>query len=540
MALSTVWQMALLSVLAAQPAPPAPAPAAAPRLPAAVATRQYMFAVPFRVSPPAQPARQPVEVQLFVSGDRGTTWQLYSRTAPTQRQFLFRAAGDGEFWFAVRTLDRGGQLRPQRIAAPELRVIVDTAPPQLQLNAQATPDGRITAQWRVEDRTLRPDALAIQWRAAPKGDWQKIALDRNLLAAAGPVQSGETTWQLPGVFTQIEVRAETADAAGNPAVTHALVKNDAAEAPAAPATTPPTGPPPSPWPPEAQPQPNPPADATANAPASVSSEASAGWRAGGAEAAPTTWPATPYPTAGQRPLADAPRAPALPAPPIVTPPAAVTAPAVSAAEMTPSPPTPLAPPTPAAVGPQLTPPAVAPAPTSEPATAPDAAADAPAVEAANLKPEAAAEAPATNPAPAAAAPAPAAAPPPPDRTVRARRFELEYDVPPAAAPQLQRVELWATSDGGRTWQLHCLDDDRASPVVVTVDHEGLWGFRIVMQGLAGAAGQPKPGDRPELVIGVEAAPAAPPAEEPVPSLQIVDPRSGERTSRVPPKRYVWQ
>ena len=74
------------------------------------------------------PARQPVEVQLFVSGDRGAHWNLYSKAPPTQQNFLFRAGSDGEFWFAIRTIDRAGQVRPETISTPGLRVLVDTRP----------------------------------------------------------------------------------------------------------------------------------------------------------------------------------------------------------------------------------------------------------------------------------------------------------------------------------------------------------------------------------------------------------------------------
>ena len=70
-------------------------------------------------------------MQLFVSGDRGATWQPHSRVEPSQRQFVFRAAGDGEYWFRIHTLDRAGQLRPSDGGPPGLRVVVDTVPPSI-------------------------------------------------------------------------------------------------------------------------------------------------------------------------------------------------------------------------------------------------------------------------------------------------------------------------------------------------------------------------------------------------------------------------
>jgi len=116
--------------------------AAPPSLPEPIVSRQNLFAIPFRVEKADQPAREPVEVQLYVSGDRGASWQLYSRTDPARQRFMFRADADGEYWFLVRTLDRSQQLRPEGPAAPELRVIVDTTPPQPQLPATRWPAER--------------------------------------------------------------------------------------------------------------------------------------------------------------------------------------------------------------------------------------------------------------------------------------------------------------------------------------------------------------------------------------------------------------
>lgn len=98
--------------------------------PEPVVSRQAVFAIPFQVKPVTNPAKQTVEVQLYVSTDRGQHWQLYAKAQPTERHFLFRSGANGEYWFAVRTLDRSGQLRPDTIPGPELRVRVEAQPPQ--------------------------------------------------------------------------------------------------------------------------------------------------------------------------------------------------------------------------------------------------------------------------------------------------------------------------------------------------------------------------------------------------------------------------
>jgi hypothetical protein len=65
-------------------------------------SRQTSFNIPFTVD---LSRGTPREVQLFVSQDAGKTWHFYSRQVPTGKSFPFRAAGDGDFWFASRTID---------------------------------------------------------------------------------------------------------------------------------------------------------------------------------------------------------------------------------------------------------------------------------------------------------------------------------------------------------------------------------------------------------------------------------------------------
>ena len=87
-------------------------PPAAPARPIPTFTNRTVFTIPFHIDRPARIAQEPVEVQLYVSSNRGVAWQLYSKTEPAKGLFLVRAAMDGEYWFLVRTLDRSGQTYP--------------------------------------------------------------------------------------------------------------------------------------------------------------------------------------------------------------------------------------------------------------------------------------------------------------------------------------------------------------------------------------------------------------------------------------------
>jgi hypothetical protein len=193
-------------------------------LPAPIATRQTLFGVPFRVDQPTDPALRPVEVQLMVSHDKGAHWQLYARALPTQKQIPFRTAADGEYWFAVRTVDRAGKFHPENVPGPGLRVIVDTAPPRMQLKAQCGQAGQINVQWQVNEPNPKPDSLSIQYRSFSSELWQTVAVSQKNSALSENAQTGEVAWWPQSASGEIQIRAEITDTAGNKSVSHAQVK----------------------------------------------------------------------------------------------------------------------------------------------------------------------------------------------------------------------------------------------------------------------------------------------------------------------------
>ena len=90
------------------------------------------------------------------------------------------------------------------------------------------------------------------------------------------------------------------------------------------------------------------------------------------------------------------------------------------------------------------------------------------------------------------------------RMVGSRHFELEYEIESVGPSGVGRVELWATRDGGRTWSDYAVDADNRSPMPVTVNGEGIYGFRILVQSGSGFGGRPPAeGDMPDIWIGVD-------------------------------------
>ena len=74
-----------------------------------LATNLRGFGVPFQINANDQSY---IDVQLYLSEDKGRTWRFYDRQTTDKTEFPFRADEDGEYWFAIKTLNRNRQLIP--------------------------------------------------------------------------------------------------------------------------------------------------------------------------------------------------------------------------------------------------------------------------------------------------------------------------------------------------------------------------------------------------------------------------------------------
>ncbi|HEX5104730.1 MAG TPA: hypothetical protein VFV87_13005, partial [Pirellulaceae bacterium] len=90
------------------------------------------------------------------------------------------------------------------------------------------------------------------------------------------------------------------------------------------------------------------------------------------------------------------------------------------------------------------------------------------------------------------------------RLTNSRRFSLDYDVESVGPEGVAAVELWGTTDGGRTWGKWGVDPDRASPFDVEVNNEATYGFKIVIVGRNGlATSSPQPGDAADIWVNID-------------------------------------
>jgi hypothetical protein len=196
-----------------------------PSGPVVASTRQHAFMIPYRIEPARNPQEQPVEVQLNVSSDQGATWEVADRVKPDKENFVFRAPHDGEYWYAIRTVDAQGVTRPIGHLQAQLKVVVDTVAPRLELTAQRGVAGEIVVRWQAVDPYLKPTSLELEYQAAPGEPWEHVAIEAPP-SAMRHTSSGEATWWPKARGGSVTVRAKITDSAGNPAVSQAVVNMD--------------------------------------------------------------------------------------------------------------------------------------------------------------------------------------------------------------------------------------------------------------------------------------------------------------------------
>ena len=192
--------------------------------PATIAwTRQNAFTIPFRIEPAEGSTEQPIEVQLHVSANQGANWELSSHVKPEKGSFVFRAPHDGEYWYCIRTVDKRGQVRPEGAFQPQLKVVVDTVAPRLDLTASRGEAGEIVARWQAVDPNLKLGSFKLEYRADPTAPWESVAVESPPTAMRHTLSGEATWWPKASNSGSIAVRATIADNASNPAVSQASV-----------------------------------------------------------------------------------------------------------------------------------------------------------------------------------------------------------------------------------------------------------------------------------------------------------------------------
>jgi hypothetical protein len=161
-----------LALAALLPAPPARAEAAAAVGPASADGVSYLnkrvFLIPYATE---GGDRRVQKVILHVSEDKGRRYFESGSTANPSGQFKFTTDHDGEYWFAVQTVDVQGKYHPEtlELVQPGLKVFVDTAPPVITLGPAPARDGAAVEWTLSDDRGSGVDLRTLKLEYLPPG-----------------------------------------------------------------------------------------------------------------------------------------------------------------------------------------------------------------------------------------------------------------------------------------------------------------------------------------------------------------------------------
>ena len=445
--------------------------------------RQTAFLIPFTVEQSQTPDDQPIEVRLYVSSNSGGRWDLGQTVPPDSRKFQYQVQGDGEYWFLIRTVDRTGKLSKQIGGKPELRVIVDTVPPGLELSASRGENGEINATWSAVDPVLNPDTLKIDY-FTNNGGWRPVAVDKNRTSGDRRSSRGTLTWWPTDVSSgDIRIRAQVSDRAGN--TTTAQAKADAFrpgqhEDLTAKAATPQSG---------MGNYPATPFDQTNMQDVAATQRNAASSKKNAKNVAARGNPAPSQTDFGSSTASNANRGVQWPADNGASTPLGRNFipnndPYVAANGTTNG-------------APQMS--DWQPPPASTGGFGPAAGG---AFSTADNRGRETVSPPIRNQVlPNSDPTLPAGERP---RMVNSKSFEMDYEVDSVGPSGIAKVELWGTRDGGQSWRSFTVDNDNRSPIRVTTDGEGLYGFNMVVESGNGRAGRvPRSGDRPEVWVGVD-------------------------------------
>jgi hypothetical protein len=231
--LRTVGGACLLTMLSVLAAPVAPATGQGPppggTLPERIYSKSPTFDLPVLMKENTQQTLR--EVCLWVKAPGGT-WTKDNSGPPSTQKFSFKASADGEYWFNLVTVDLQGKASPADVslATPGLRVVVDTRPPVIEVQATSSSDGDATLRCSIQDANPNPASLRAVVRAA-----------------AGDVILESLPGQ-PGVFRVLRelmsnaIRITASDLAGNLAVRDVNIRELLPAAPTTAAAPLPVGP----------------------------------------------------------------------------------------------------------------------------------------------------------------------------------------------------------------------------------------------------------------------------------------------------------
>jgi hypothetical protein len=166
---------------------------------------------------------KPTHIQLYSAVSRGPFQKAVKvplnelQESSGKKGILFEAPRDGDYEFAAQFVYADGTVSPpEKELGPQIRAIIDTVPPRVQLAAVGN-----GVEWLATDENLDPRYITLQCKWPSSSDWTTIT-DKTFRA------SDNYSWKMPAGKV-LEVRVLAKDRAGNEGVSPVVrVPGDAA------------------------------------------------------------------------------------------------------------------------------------------------------------------------------------------------------------------------------------------------------------------------------------------------------------------------
>lgn len=160
------------------------------------------------------------EVELWITRDQGRSWSLFEGvrmdvTPEGEGLLTIDLPGDGEYGLKIVAVESDGMAegRPASGEAPGLVAVIDTAPPEIHIEAPtpgswAKAGARLAVKWSCSDAQLALDPVEIDSSSDGGATWTRVV--------SGLPASGECFIDLPSVETpDFRIRLRARDRAGN-------------------------------------------------------------------------------------------------------------------------------------------------------------------------------------------------------------------------------------------------------------------------------------------------------------------------------------
>jgi hypothetical protein len=174
-------------------------------------------------------------VDLWVTRDEGRSWWKWSQhdgkggSIRVNLNVPANTQPEGTYGFRIVPVSGAGlsEREPSTGDVPDLRVVVDITPPQLELfppiSDPSNPD-TLVIQWKAADKNFSDDPITIEWSEKPTGPWQPVATGSDTVQTVAGTTStprhlantGQFSWRVPaGLSPRVYLKVSARDAAGN-------------------------------------------------------------------------------------------------------------------------------------------------------------------------------------------------------------------------------------------------------------------------------------------------------------------------------------